>query len=172
MTTALLRSALLVALLCATSCSTASPPPESPTTPPANSDPTVEPLAAYERFWAVTDSALAAPGSRDWLPDLEAVATGPALDSLATDVENYASLPAHTEGQVTRDPVVQEVLGSRALVLDCVDLGDSRLVSDTTGDVLDDLANRVPRYQFRAELVSINGRWLVERTVPALDEPC
>lgn len=172
MTTAFLRSALLVAVVCATGCSATSAPPQSPTTPAATSDPAAEALAAYERFWAVTDSALAAPGSRDWLPDLEEVATGPALDSLVTDVQNYAGLPAHTEGQVTRDPVVQEVLGSRAQVLDCVDLGDSRLVSDTTGDVLDDLANRVPRYRFRAELVSTNGRWLVERTVPALDEPC
>lgn len=171
MTTAPLRSALLVALLCAASCSTATAPPE-PTSAPLTSDPAAEALAAYERFWTVTDSALAAPGSRDWLPDLRGVATGPALDSLVTDVENYASLPAHTEGQVTRDPVVQQVLGTRVQIVDCVDLGGSRLVSDTTGAVLDDLTNRVPRYRFRAELVSTNGQWLVERTVPALDEPC
>jgi hypothetical protein len=54
-----------------------------------------------------------------------------------------------------------------------VDLGDSRLVSDRTGRPLDDLANRVVRYRFRADVVRTDGGgWLVERTAPALGEPC
>ena len=57
-----------------------------------------EALAAYERFWSVADAALASPTSHDWRPQLEAVATGQALESIAVDVTGLASLPAHTEG--------------------------------------------------------------------------
>ena len=95
-----------------------------------------------------------------------------ASDELQIDVANYAGVPAHAEGAVTRAPVVGEVTADRIEIVDCVDLGDSRLVADSTGAVLDDLENRVPRYRFRAELVMLDGRWIVERTAPSLDEPC
>lgn len=163
-------TALLLAVLLS-GCSTApdSAPPEPPTTA---TTPAQQALSAYEEFWTVTDSAFAAPASRDWTARIEEVAIGQAREALQIDVANYASVPAHAEGAVTRDPVVGEVTPERIEIVDCVDLGDSRLVADSTGDVLDDLENRVPRYRFRAELVMLDGRWVVERTAPSLDEPC
>ncbi|MHA6783175.1 hypothetical protein ACVGOW_19575 [Pseudonocardia saturnea] len=160
---------LLVVML--SGCSTApdSAPPAPPTTA---TTPAQQALSAYEEFWTVTDSAFAAPASRDWTARIEEVAIGQAREALKVDVANYASVPAHAEGAVTRDPVVGEVTADRIEIVDCVDLGDSRLVADSTGDVLDDLENRVPRYRFRAELVMHDGRWVVERTAPSLDEPC
>ncbi|WP_142058218.1 hypothetical protein [Pseudonocardia kunmingensis] len=149
-------------------------PQPAPTGPEPPSRTTSEQLAmaAYEEFWTVTDMALAAPALRDWTPRIEEVATGQARQALQADVVNYASVPAHTEGAVTRAPVVGRVTDERIQVVDCVDLGASRLISDTTGEVLDDLTNRVQRYRFRAELVEVDGRWVVERTAPALGEPC
>lgn len=149
-------------------CATVDPTP-APAPPPSDAD---RALAAYEEFWTRASEALAAPAARDWDPVLEGVATGQALDALRADVENYALVPAHTEGVVSRAPVVGSVAPDRVTVVDCVDLGDSRLVADRTGEVLDDLANRVQRYRYRAELVPRGAGWVVERTAPALDEPC
>lgn len=130
-------------------------------------------LNAYTTFWAVTDAARAAPTARDWRPEIEAVASGQALATALLDIRNYASLPAHTEGTISRDPTVSEVSASRATIHDCVDLGDSRLVHDVTGETLDDLANRVERFRLRAEVVvAADGRWRVDRTEPSLEEPC
>lgn len=163
-------TALLLAVLLS-GCSTA--PDSAPSEPPTTATtPAQQALSAYEEFWAVTDSAFAAPASRDWTARIEEVAIGQAREALQIDVANYASVPAHAEGAVTRDPVVSEVTPERTEIVDCVDLGDSRLVADTTGVILDDLENRVPRYRFRAELVMLDGRWVVERTAPSLDEPC
>ncbi len=142
------------------------------TAPPAPPGPGEQALEVYERFWSVAQEAYAAPGSRDWTPELATVASGPALESLTTDVLNYADFPAHSEGVVSRAPVVAEVTDTRVAIVDCVDLGDSRLVADRTGEVLDDLANRVQRYTFRADVVLTGDRWLVERTDAAQDEPC
>ncbi len=161
---------LVVAAL--SGCSTSDP--GQPAPQPAPELPTPDErqaLAAYEEFWSVTDAALAAPSERNWTPRMQEVATGQALESLRRDVENYASVPAHTEGAVKRAPVVAGSAAGRVDIVDCVDLGDSRLVSDD-GQVLDDLANRVPRFVYRAGLVHQNGRWVVERTAPALDQPC
>lgn len=129
-------------------------------------------LAAYERFWTVSQAAFASPASREWSADLAEVATGPALEATLTEVRSYAEFPAHTVGAISRAPSVASVSDARVDIVDCVDLGDSRLVSDRTGEVLDDLANRVQRFRYRAELVVQEGRWLVERTDAALDEPC
>ncbi|WP_300007727.1 hypothetical protein [Pseudonocardia sp.] len=161
------RIALLPVLMAAlvTSC-TSAPVATQPTTPSQDA------LLAYERYWSVSQDAFAAPGARDWSAELEGVASGPALDSLLTDVRNYADFPAHTEGAVTRSPTVGNATHDRVEVVDCVQLGDSRLIADTTGEVLDDLANRVPRYRFRAEVVLRGDVWLVDRAEPALDEPC
>lgn len=161
---------LVVAVLagCSTSSDEPAPSPAPQTTTPTER----QALAAYEEFWSVTDAAFAAPSARDWSPRLEQVATGQALDSLRRDVENYASVPAHTEGALTRAPTVVGSTDGRVDVVDCIDLGDFRLVSDTDGRVLNDLANRVPRYIYRAGLVFRDGRWLVNRTAPALDQPC
>ncbi|MGH3611265.1 MAG: hypothetical protein ACRDRK_01305 [Pseudonocardia sp.] len=116
--------------------------------------------------------AFAAPSSRDWTAALGEVASGTALESVRRDVENYASFPAHTEGVISRAPAVGEASEGRVEIVDCVELGDSRLIADTTEEVLDDLANRTPRYRFRAGVLLQDGRWLVDVTNPALDEPC
>ena len=149
-----------------------SPDPAGPTPAPAPAADTAA-LTADAEFWRVTSEALAAPTSRNWAPELNRVATGPALATVLGDVANYASLPAHTVGTVRRDPRIDEIGAARIVILDCVDLGDSRLVSDSTGQPLDDLANRTVRYRYRADVVRTNaGGWIVERTTPALDEPC
>ncbi|WP_219414186.1 hypothetical protein [Pseudonocardia nigra] len=121
----------------------------------------------------MTDAARAAPSSRDWRTEIETVARGQALDAALQDVENYASLPAHTVGAISRDPSVTDVQPNRVMILDCVDLGDSRLIADTTGEVLDDLENRAERFRLRAEVVADGSAgWRVTRTSPALDESC
>lgn len=162
---ALLSSVLTAALL--TSCSTPVPQAGTPPTTPSQ-----DALLAYERYWSVSQEAFSAPAARDWTAELEGVASGAALDSLIVDVRNYADLPAHTEGAVTRSPTVGATADDRVEIVDCVQLGDSRLIADATGEVLDDLANRAPRYRFRAEVVLRGDEWLVDRTEPALDEPC
>ena len=148
-------------------CSSAATPPE-----PAPTGPEQPALAAYERYWSISQAAFASPGSRDWTADLAEVATGPALEATLTEIRSYAEFPAHTVGAVSRAPEVTGVTDTSADVLDCVDLGDSRLVADRTGEVLDDLDNRVQRYRYRAEVVAQDGRWLVRRADAALDEPC
>lgn len=140
--------------------------------PPPTAAPGEQALAAYERFWRVTQDAFAGPGTRDWAPDVAAVASGAAQESLMRDIDNYADYPAHSEGIVSRAPVVVEVTETTASIVDCVDLGDSRLVADLTGEVLDDLTNRVQKYTFRADVVQIGDRWLVDRTNAIQEEPC
>ena len=127
---------------------------------------------AYERYWSVTTAAFNAPKAKDWSIDLQDVASGTALAGATRDVLGYADFPAHTEGTISRSPTIGGVANSRVEIVDCVDLGDSRLIADTTGEVLDDLENQVPRFRFRAEVVERGGRWLVDRAEPALDEPC
>ena len=147
--------------------------PASPTTPaPAPPGPAEQALDAYERFWDVTQDAYAAPGTRDWAPEVSAVASGAAFDSLMRDIRNYAEFPAHFEGVVSRAPVVADATDTSVRIVDCVDLGDSRLVADRTGQVLNDLANRVQRYIYRADVVLSGDRWLVGSTAAALEEPC
>jgi hypothetical protein len=163
------RTMLLLAAALTVGCAATPPPTAAPSPQPARAE---QALEAYERFWKVSEAAYASPGTRDWLPELESVASGSALEMLTTDVLNYASFPAHTEGAVSRAPVVARVTDSRVEIVDCIDLGDSRLIADQTGEVLDDLANRVPRYTYRAEVVAQDDRWLVDRAEPALDEPC
>jgi hypothetical protein len=167
-------SLLLLAAVLLSACSTTSDaptPPPSPAPAPAPT-PTQEALLAYERYWSVTTAAFNAPNAKDWSTDLQAVASGPALAGIAEEVRNYATFPAHTEGTISRSPTLGEVTNDRVEIIDCVDLGDSRLIADTTGETLDDLKNQVPRFRFRAELARQNGRWLVHRTEPALGEPC
>ena len=163
------RGALLLAVALTAGCG-ASP----PTAPPPSATPAadVAALQAYERFWAVSEAAYAAPGARDWRPELASVASGSALEMVSRDVATYAGFPAHTEGSASRAPVVAVVGDTSVQIVDCVDLGDSRLVADRTGEVLDDLANRVQRYTYRAETVRRGDMWVVDRAEPALDEPC
>jgi hypothetical protein len=165
-------SLLLLAAVLLSACSTTAGDAPAPPTPPPAPKPAQQALLAYERYWSVTTAAFNAPNAKDWSADLQQVASGPALAGITEDVLNYATFPAHTEGTISRSPTVSTVTNDRAEIMDCVDLGDSRLIADTTGEILDDLANQVPRYQFRAELTQQNGRWLVNRTEPALDEPC
>lgn len=98
-------TALLLAVLLP-GCSTA--PADAPPSPPTvATTPAQQALSAYEEFWTVTDSAFAAPASRDWTARIEEVAVGQAREALQIDVANYAGVPAHAEGAVTRAPVVQ-----------------------------------------------------------------
>ncbi len=130
-------------------------------------------LSAYAEFWRVAEEARAAPGSRDWRSALSAVATGQALMTVLADIENDASLPAHAVGPIRRDPRIASTDGTRVAIIDCLDITDRRLVSDTSGQAYDDLAHRVVRYRYRAEVARDGtGRWLVEQTAPLLDEPC
>ncbi|WP_214406239.1 hypothetical protein [Pseudonocardia lacus] len=149
-------------------------PPSAPIeAPPVESGAPDAALAAYDSFWAVSQRALAAPGTKDWTPELEAVASGQALDAIQSDVDNFADYPAHNEGSVTRDPVVDSATDTTAEITDCVDLSDYLLIADKTGEILTDTANQVPRFRYRAHVVKDeSGRWLVNRTTPALDEPC
>lgn len=165
--------AIAVVLLAALAgCSTASAPPRPAPPPVATTAPGDAALDAYREFWRIADAARAAPRSTDWAPQLEAVASGAALQTVLTDVRNYAGLPAHTAGTITRSPTVVAANPQRVSVLDCVDIGDTVLLSDTDGSRLDDAANRVRRFQLRADVVSAGGRWLVDSTTPQLDQPC
>lgn len=160
--------AAVAVTVAATGCTT------TPAAPPsaANTPSATAALAAYDRYWSVVDAASAAPGSRDWTAQLRDVATGPALESVTVDIANYAGLPAHQTGTIRRSPMVARADADRVAILDCVDLNDSYLVADGSGQVLDDTTNRVPRYRFAADVVAVDGRWLVERTSPMLDQPC
>ncbi|MHA6622907.1 hypothetical protein [Pseudonocardia sp. DLS-67] len=148
------------------------PPPPTPI-PPSRSLPSPydSALAAYLEYWEVSDAARAAPDDRSWRRDLEAVARGQALETALTDVENYASIPAHTVGTIRRSPVVENGTPERVTVLDCVDIGESRLIR-ADGTVLDDLENQPQRFRLRALIVRVDDRWLVEQTSPDADEPC
>jgi len=161
-------SLLLLAAVLLSACSTTTQDAPAPPTPA----PAQEALLAYERYWSVTTAAFNAPNAKDWSAELQDVASGTALAGATKDVLGYADFPAHTEGSISRSPTVGTVANGRVEIVDCVDLGDSRLIADTTGEILDDLANQVPRFRFRAEVVERNGRWLVDRAEPALDEPC
>lgn len=162
-------------------CSTSSPVPPPSASPPPAPGPSAEPapaaaLAAYGEFWRVSDEAFAAPKSKDWPAELAKVARGQALDDVTLEVRNYASVPAHLDGTIGRAPIVDPAVpptADRVAILDCVDISRSRLVSDRTKTVLDDVANQANRYRYRAQVAKIaDGRWLVESTEPALTEPC
>lgn len=170
MTTRRSTTTLLLAVVLATGGCTTSPPAPAPTTDATT--PSEIATQAYERYWEVTEDAFAAPRSRDWTAELEAVASGDALERALADYRTYRDFPAHSEGRVARAPVVESATGDRVLIVDCLDLGDSLLIADETGVVLDDLANRVQRYTVRAELVRNDAEWLVHQLDPALDERC
>lgn len=143
-----------------------------PAAPADTSTPAQLATEAYERYWEVTESAFAAPGARDWTSELQSVASGQALESATADYRTYRDYPAHSEGTVSRSPVVGSATEDRVEIVDCLDLGDSLLVADETGDILDDLDNRVQRYTLRVDLARSATGWKVDRLRPALDEPC
>jgi hypothetical protein len=163
-----------------TACSSSAPPPQ-PAPSPVAPRPTVEPtpaaaLAAYGEFWRLSDAGFAAPKAKDWQIEIAKVASSQALADVALEIRNYASVPAHLEGTIDRTPTVDPTIPStadRVAILDCIDISRSRLVSDSNGAVLDDVTNQADRYRYRAQVVKVaDGRWLVERTAPALTEPC
>ena len=167
MITASRHVTLLVAAAVATGCSAATPEPPVAAVPPSQ-----QALEAYEEYWAISAAAFQAPAAQDWTPALAQVASGPALDSVLLDVRNYAAYPAHTEGGVSRSPQVVRTSPTDVEIVDCVDLGDSRLVADDTGELLEDLSNRRQRYTFRATVALQADRWRVDRTEPLLEQPC
>ncbi|WP_298800746.1 hypothetical protein [Pseudonocardia sp. 73-21] len=164
-------SAVLLAVVAG--CSTASPSPPPVPPPVVTTAPGDAALDAYREFWRIADAARAAPRTGDWTPRIEAVASGQALQTVLTDVRNYADLPAHTVGTITRTPTITAVTPPRVSILDCVDIGDTVLLSDKDGSRLDDAANRVRRFQLRADVVeAADGKWLVDTTTPELEQPC
>jgi hypothetical protein len=165
-------AASLVLVGCSTPVTSTPPTTPQPAPPRAEDAAGSAALSAYTEYWRVTDAARAAPAAQDWRPAIEAVARGQALEIALRDVENYASLPAHTVGAITRVPQVIAAEPTRVSILDCVDLGNSRVISDATGATLNDLENRVQRFRLRAEVMAAGDRWLVETAEPALDEPC
>jgi hypothetical protein len=138
----------------------------------APAPPSQQALEAYEQYWLISSAAFQAPAAQDWTSALAQVASGSALDSVLLDVRNYAAYPAHTEGGVSRSPQVVRTSPTDVEIVDCVDLGDSRLVADDTGELLEDLSNRQQRYTFRATVALQTDTWRVDRTEPLLDQPC
>lgn len=152
-------------------------PTTSPTVAPVEQQVREAALAAYEGFWRTTNQAFAKPSTKDWRPELSAYAAGRALDAVLVDVENYATFPAHKNGEPTRAPSVDSVKldpPARVIIIDCLDVSNVRLVADKTGADLGDTAKQPPRFRYRAEVVRPAGqdRWLVEVTKPLLDQPC
>ena len=166
MTSRTRRVTLLVAAgALLTACSTT--PPEAIPPPASVSD---EALAAYERYWSVATSAYASPNSRDWVPEIRSVASGDAFEGLVEEVRLYAAAPAHVEGAISRSPAVTASEPTRAHIIDCIDLGDSLVINDLNQRPYEE--DRVPRFTYRADVINQNGEWIVERVMPALDEPC
>ncbi|GAA2861878.1 hypothetical protein GCM10010472_19020 [Pseudonocardia halophobica] len=168
-----LAAATAICVASIAGCSQTSPndPPPPPTSTASSSDA----LAVYAEFWRLSQLAMQAPRSQDWSVPLATVARSQALDDLLLEVRNYASLSAHVDGSVTVAPQLDPTIAptmDRVAVLDCIDLSGSRLVSDTGSGVLDDEQNQSTRYRYRAELAREGERWFVERTAPALAEPC
>ncbi|WP_214405764.1 hypothetical protein [Pseudonocardia lacus] len=179
----ILRAAVVVVLVAVAAACGSAPDPASVPAPapvPAPIEPPSDEaragdaaLTTYNQFWTVAEQALNAPTSRDWTTELEAVASGQALESLLADIENYAAYPAHNEGTVERAPTIRSATTDSVAIVDCVDMTDYLLIADETGEVLTDTANQVPRFQFHAQVEQAQpGRWLVDRTRPAWDEPC
>jgi hypothetical protein len=169
------------AALVGTGCSsTATPSPDSAPSATATSSPGDEPrrlaLATYDEFWRISEAAMQSPGTHDWASELHKVAEGQALKDTLTDVSNYASYPAHVEGNIKRVPQLQQVTvdsPTAVTVVDCLDATSTRVVADKTGESLSDTTNQTPRYHFRAHVVQdSSSRWLVQTTEPLLDERC
>lgn len=152
-------------------------PTTAPTVSSAEQQARADALTAYEGFWRTTNQAFAKPGTKDWRPELSTYSTGQALDAVLLDVENYATFPAHKNGEPTRAPSVDSVRldpTARVIIIDCLDVRNVRLVADKTGADLGDTAKQPPRFRYRAEVVRAigQGRWLVDVTKPLLDQPC
>ena len=162
----------------ATACSTSQPtPPPPPAEPPASTaEAPAAALATYGEFWRISEQAFAAPTAQDWQAELSKVARGQALADVMLEIENYASVPAHVEGAVTRNPTIDPGAPQsqqRVAITDCLDLSESRLVADKNGAELGDVQNQPERYRFRAQVArDATGKWLVDTTSPALTEPC
>jgi hypothetical protein len=170
---------LVVLAMASAGCGSESPPPAPAPSAAPIQPPSVEAragdaaLAVYNAFWALSEKAFAAPGSRDWSSSLESVASGQALESLQAEIANYASYPAHDQGSIGHAPSVQTATDDSVAVVDCLDMSNYLLVADETGEVLTDIKNRPDRFQYHATVTrSTSGDWLVDQTSPALDQPC
>src|SRR4051794_36940110 len=123
-------------------------------------------LSAYLEFARISDEAFAEPSSQDWPPKLQAVSQGQAYDAVVAEAKNYASFPAHVSGRPQRQPSVESTSAAptpSVHIQDCIDIGESKVVADKTGEVLTDTANQQKRYRYRATAVrSQDGRWRVD----------
>lgn len=181
MTTTTRRAAvaLVIGALAAVAACTTDPPTELPapappvTAPDPSSQAADAALAAYNAFWAVSLNARAAPKARDWTPELATVASGDALESVTADIDNYADVPAHFEGTISRTPTIQTATPDRVEITDCLDMTSYLLRADANGELLSDTANQVPRFTFVARVVpDPSGRWLVDDIDAKLSQPC
>lgn len=170
---------LVIGVLVATAACTTTPPAELPApAPPVTApDPTSQAadaaLAAYNAFWDVSLNARAAPNARDWTSELATVASGNALESVRSDIDNYADVPAHFEGTIGRAPTVQAATSDRVEITDCLDMTSYLLRGDGDGELLSDTANQVPRFVFTAAVIpDPAGRWLVDEIDAEISRPC
>ena len=179
------QATLAVAVgLAAAGCTTTSSTPASPGNGQPSSfvpTPTQEDLgrpalSAYLEFARISDEAFAEPSSQDWLPRLQAVSQGQAYDAVVAEAKNYANFPAHVSGKPQRQPSVESTSAAQTPsvnIQDCIDIGDSKVVADRTGEVLTDTASQKNRYKYRATVVrSQDGRWRVGSTTAEPDKPC
>lgn len=134
-----------------------------PTTPPTTLTDEHAVLAAYQGYW---DTWLAAndPPNPDH-PDLARYATGAALERARTAIEQH-----RTVGQLIRLPAnaqyrhgakVESLGPDTAALRDC-SIDDAIVVDYGSGTVLDDA---VISRRLEAQLVRVEGRWLIEDVV-------
>ncbi len=136
-------------------------------------------LAAYELYWQISEQAGHAPREKDWRPELAKAMADPALTDYLDEVENLASVPAHTEGRYGRSPKVTSVSVARpqrVVVTDCLDATGEHLLSDKPGEHGRNLdhPDQPRRYEFEAQVVRYPepDRWLVQQVQPRLEKPC
>ena len=160
----------------------ASPPAAAPSPPkrhgPAD-DASEQALRVYERYWRISEEAAAAPRGVDWPGELGKVMADPALSAYVAELENLASVPAHSRGEYGRSPKVTSVSLAqppRVVVTDCLDATNEHLVSEKPGEAGRSLdhPDQPQRYEFEAQLVRYPNpeRWLVQQVQARLEKSC
>lgn len=137
-------------------------------------------LAAYDGYWQASMAASRLPDrAGGWRDGLAAFTADPALAQRLDSLANYASVPAHFEGELRRAPVVTSVSLDRPRrvgVRDCLDVSAWKLVSDRAGEQGKNLNNPAQplRYVFTAEVVEYDSpaRWLVQLVNADVRQPC
>jgi hypothetical protein len=136
-------------------------------------------LRVYERYWRISEEAAASPRGMDWPMELAKVMADPALSAYVAELENLASVPAHSRGQYGRSPAVTSVSLApppRVVVTDCLDATNDHLISEKPGDAGKSLdhPDQPKHYEFEAQIVRYPSpdRWLVQQVQARLEKPC